>query len=198
MNQYIIAVIGFLGFGTLLGSLEIVSRKFSLKSELIRRISHVSAALFTIFFSFYLPAYLLLTILGIFSVIMFMSRLLKVFNHIHAVSRPTIGEELLPLGFIAAYLIANGDSTIFVPSILIVGLADPITGIVMQKYKKHFFGILAFTLVSILLLMLFSQVPFWMTIIIAIIVSLVERISSYGIDNLSIPVAMALLLLYIK
>lgn len=198
MNEYIIATIGFLGFGTLLGSLEVLSRKFSLQSELIRRISHISAALFTIFFSFYLPAYLLLTIFGLFAIIMFVSRLLKVFNHIHAVSRPTIGEELLPLGFIAAYLIANGDSTIFVPSILIVGIADPITGIVMQKYKRHSFGIVTFALISILLLMLLTQIPIWIAIIIAIVVSLVERISSYGTDNLSIPVTVALLLLYIK
>jgi len=198
MNQYIIATIGFLGFGTLLGSLEVLSRKFSLPPELIRRISHISGALFTIFFSFYLSAYLLLAILGIFTIIMFISRLLKVFNHIHAVSRPTIGEELLPIGFIAAYLISNGNSTIFVPSILIVGVADPITGIVMQKYKKHSLGILVFALVSIPLLMLFSQAPIWMSIMIAVVVSLVERISSYGTDNLSIPVSVALLLLYIK
>lgn len=198
MNQYIIAAIGFLGFGTVLGSLEVLSRKFSLPPELLRRISHVSGALFTIFFSFYLPANLLLTMLGTFTIIMFISRLLKVFNHIHAVTRPTIGEELLPLGFIAAYLISSGNSTIFVSSILIVGLADPITGIVMQKYKNHLFGILVFAFVSTLLLLLFSQIPIWIAIMIAIAVSLVERISSYGIDNLSIPITVALLLLYIQ
>lgn len=197
MNQYSIAIIGFLGFGILLASLEILSRKFSLSSEWVRRIPHICAALFTIFFSFYLPPILLLSILGTFCFIMFLSRRLKILKHIHGVSRRTIGEELLPLGFMGAYLIANGDSRIFVSSVLLVGIADPVAGVIMEKYKKHLLGILAFALVSFLLLVLFTHVAWWIAIVIALILSIVERISSHGTDNLSIPIAAALLLLYI-
>lgn len=198
MSNYIIAAITFVSFGLLLVSLELLTRKFSLSPEWIRRISHVSAALFTVFFSFYLNSALFIGILGIFSIIMFISRLLKIFNHIHGVSRPTIGEELLPLGFIAAYLITNGNSKIFVPSILVVGIADPVTGIVMERYKKHFLGILAFIFTSFLVLVFFSHTPPWIAILIAVIVSLIERISSYGTDNLSIPIAVSLLLVFIQ
>jgi len=197
MNQYIIALVGFLSFSIFLAVLELTSRKFSLSAEWVRRIPHVCAALFTIFLSFYLSPFILLSLLGIFFLIMLTSRKLKIFKHIHEVSRKTIGEELLPIGFIGAYIIAHGDSRIFVPSLLLVGLADPIAGVIMEKYKKHILGLAAFALTSFLLLILFTQIPLWIVFVIVLIVSLVERISSYGTDNLSIPLTAALLLLFL-
>lgn len=129
---------------------------------------------------------------------MLTSRILKIFNHIHAVSRKTFGEELLPIGFIAAYLISRGQAEIFVPSILVIGLADPITGIVMQKWRKHSLGILTFVLVAIPIILLFAQTSLMTTFFIAVCVATIERVSPYGTDNLSIPTAMALLLSSIK
>lgn len=198
MNQYSLSLIGFFSFAILLIIIEILSRRFKLPAEWIRRVSHLLAALFTVYLSFYLDSSFLLTILAIFSVVIFTSRLLKIFNHIHAVSRPTIGEELLPIGFIAAYLISNGQSTIFIPSILVVGIADPITGIMMQKWKKHFWGIVIFTVVTVVIVLLFTNSTLITASIIAFSVALVERISPYGTDNLSIPAITALLLSTVK
>lgn len=198
MNQYVIAIIGFLSFGIFLVILEILARRYKLSSEWVRRISHIFAALFTIYFSFHLESFFLLTTLAIFSVVMLTSRVLKIFNHIHAVSRTTIGEELLPIGFIAAYLISSGKIEIFVPSILVIGFADPITGIVMQKWGKHSLGILTFVIVTIPILLLFTNASLIATIVITLCVAVIERISPYGTDNLSIPTATALLLSSIK
>lgn len=197
MNQYLIAIIGFLGYGMLLGTLEVLSRRFSLPAEYIRRISHVFAAIFVAFFSLYLSAPFLLIILSVFILIMLLSRSLKIFNHIHSVARQTIGEELLPLGFIAAYLISNGETAKFIPTVLIVGLADPITGVVVQKYKNNTFGILAFLIVTITILFLSSQLSPLNIILVSLLVAITERFSPYGSDNLSIPVLTALLLRYI-
>lgn len=197
MNQYLIAVIGFLSYGTLLGSLEVLSRRFSLPAEYIRRISHIFAAIFVAFFSLYLSAPFLLFILSIFVLIMSLSRFLKIFNHIHSVARTTIGEELLPLGFIAAYLISNGETAKFIPAVLVVGLADPATGIILQRYKNNILGILAFMVVTIPILLLFSQISPMSIIFISLFIAIIERLSPYGTDNLSIPVLTALLLRYI-
>ena len=197
MNQYLIATIGFLSYGTLLGILEVLSRRFSLPAEYIRRISHISAAIFVAFFSLYLSAPFLLIILTIFILIMLLSRFLKIFNHIHSVARRTIGEELLPLGFIATYLISNGETAIFIPAVLVVGLADPITGIVVQKYKNNVFGIFTFMVVTIAILLLSSKLSPLAIIVISLLVAITERLSPYGSDNLSIPVLTTLLLRYI-
>ncbi len=198
MNQYVIAIIGFLSFGVFLVILEILSRKYKLSSEWVRRISHIFAALFTVYFSFHLEPFFLLATLAIFSVVMFASRLLKIFNHIHDVSRTTIGEELLPIGFIAAYLISRGQMGIFIPSILVIGFADPITGVVMQKWGKHASGILTFVIVTIPIILIFAHASLMTTLIIALYVAVIERISPYGTDNLSIPTTTALLLSSIK
>lgn len=197
MNQYLIATIGFLSYGTLLGILEVLSRRFSLPAEHIRRISHVLAAIFVAFFSLYLSAPFLLSVLGIFILVMLLSRFLKIFNHIHSVSRRTIGEELLPLGFIVAYLISNGETAKFIPAVLVVGLADPITGVAVQRYKNNAFGILIFLTVTIPILFLASQLPPLAIILVSLLVAITERFSPYGSDNLSIPVLTALLLRYI-
>lgn len=194
MNQYVIAIIGFLSFGIFLVTLEILSRRYKLSSEWVRRISHIFASLFTIYFSFHLESFFLLTTLAIFSIVMLTSRILKIFNHIHAVSRKTFGEELLPIGFIAAYLISRGQIEIFIPSILVIGFADPITGMVMQKWKKNSLGILTFVVITIPLILLFAHTSLMTTFIIAVCVAIIERVSPYGTDNLSIPTTMALLL----
>lgn len=198
MNQYVIAITGFLSFGIFLVTLEILSKKYKLSSEWVRRISHIFAALFTVYFSFHLESLFLLTALVIFSAVMFISRILKIFNHIHGVSRPTIGEELLPIGFIAAYLISRGQMAVFIPTMFVIGLADPITGIVMQKWGKHSLGILTFVVVAIPIILLFAHVSLITTIIIALCIAIIERVSPYGTDNLFIPTAMALLLSSIK
>lgn len=197
MNQYLIAILGFLSYGTLLGILEILSRRFSLPSENIRRISHVLAAIFVAFFSLYLSAPFLLFVLSIFILVMILSRFLKIFNHIHAVARRTIGEELLPLGFIAAYLISNGETAKFIPAVLVVGLADPITGVVVQKYKNNVLGVFTFLIVTVVILLLSSKISPLSIILVSLLVAITERLSPYGSDNLSIPVFTALLLRYI-
>lgn len=194
INEYLIFVIGFIGFAGFLGIIETVSRRLSLKPEFTRRISHTFAAVFTAFFSLHLSATFLLIGLGIFSIIMFLSRILKIFRHIHGVSRFTIGEELLPIGFIIGYIIAKGENSIFIPAVLIVGIADPFAGLVLSKYKNHILRILAFAISAFLILLTFSNISISQAISIAVIVSLVEKISPYGTDNLSIPVSTAFLL----
>lgn len=197
MNQYLIALVGFFSYGILLAILEVLSRRLSLPAEYIRRISHIFAAIFVAFFSLYLSAPFLLTILSIFILIMLLSHSLKIFNHIHSVDRMTIGEELLPLGFIAAYLISNGETAKFIPAVLVVGFADPVTGVILQKYKNNMLGILAFMIITATILLISSQISFISIILISLLVAIVERFSPYGSDNLSIPVFTALLLRYI-
>lgn len=180
-------------FGGLLIVVEGLSRKFSLSPELMRRLSHISAALFTSYFSLYLSAPFLLTTLGIFSIVMFSSKHLKILSHIHAVSRATVGEILLPLGFIASYLIAGGHQNIYIPAFLIVGIADPITGIIMEKYNNQIIGIFIFVFITIFILSFFN-ISLIYIVIVALITAFVERVSGYGTDNLTIPIAVALLL----
>lgn len=193
MDDFLIALIGLLGYGVILLSLETLTRRLDWTAENMRRISHASAAFFAALLSLYLSAPVFVGIVALFVPIMWFSRSRRLLRHIHEVSRPTIGEELLSIGIVVAYIIAGGETKIFVPAILILGIADPLTGIVMQKFKNHVLGYLVFTIVATVVLMFFS-IPFFTALLIAGLVAAVERASPYGSDNLTIPVAVALAL----
>lgn len=196
MNDLSLALTGFFGYALVLIGLEVFARKLKISPEYVRRLSHVSAAIFAAIIGSLLSAPIFLAIVALFIPIMWFSRSKHIFNHIHGVSRPTIGEELLPLGIIAAYLIAGGRAEIFVPAVLVVGLADPLTGIIIQELKSHILGFLVFLIVATIIISFFS-VPLLAVLLIAAVTAAVERISPYGSDNLTIPVVVALALRFL-
>jgi hypothetical protein len=197
MNQLTLAILGIVGVGTLLLIIEILSRKHRFRPEVVRRVSHLLSTLVALFFSYVLDGIFFSATLFLFVVIMYVSRRYHVLTHIHAVTRKTAGEELLPLGFIAAYLIAGGPGMALTTSLLIIGLADPITGFVMERYQKHPLGFASFTFITLLLLLILTPLSFHKVLFFALVVALVERVSDYGIDNFSVPVTASLLLTYL-
>lgn len=194
MHDLTWALTGFFGYAAVLASLELLSRRLKLSPEYVRRLSHASAAIFAAVMGSQLSAPIFLAIVAIFIPIMLLSRKKHVLKHIHGVSRPTIGEELLPVGIIVAYLIAGGEAAIFVPAVLVVGIADPLTGIAIQELKSNFIGYLVFLIVAAVIIAIFSSVSLIAAFIIAAIVAGIERLSPYGSDNLTIPLAASLAL----
>lgn len=197
INEFILTITGASLCICVFVCLEQLHRKRNFSPELLRRGAHVISSLVASIFSLFLSPLFFITALCSFFLFMVVSRRKKVFNHIHKVSRRTIGEELLPLGFITSYLIANGHQNIYIPAFLIVGCVDPLTGIIMEKYKKHIFGIVIFVILTIFIL-LFFKIPLIDILIVAIVTAVVERISGFGTDNLTIPVTVTLLLLLVK
>lgn len=193
MNNLFLALVGFFGYAIVLIGLEVLSRRLKLSPEYVRRFSHASAAIFAAVIGSVLSGPIFLGVVALFIPIMWFSHSRHIFNHIHSVSRPTIGEELLPVGIIAAYLIAGGKTEIFVPAVLVVGLADPLTGIVIQELKNHILGYLVFVIVAAAIISLFS-VPLFVALLIAAVSAGVERLSPYGSDNFTIPLTTALAL----
>lgn len=193
MNNLSLALVGFFGYGILLVGLELLARRLKLSPEYVRRLSHGFAAIFAAVIGSVLSGPIFLGVVALFIPIMWFSRSRHIFNHIHGVSRPTIGEELLPIGIIAAYLIAGGKAEIFVPAVLVVGLADPLAGIVIQEFKNHIVAFLIFVIVATVLISLFS-VSIVTALLIAVVAAGIERLSPYGSDNLTIPLVVALAL----
>lgn len=196
MSHVIISLCAFIGYSILLIILEILSRRYKVSPEWLRRCTHISGALFVLGLYFIVPSTHLLTLVAVFAAVMFFSHRLHIMKHIHDVSRKTIGEELLPLGFIAAFVISKGQAAIFLPSLLSVGIADPIGGIMVQVYKSHLLRSSVFALVTFLILTLFSNQSVVISGIITVVLTLVERSSPYGTDNLTIPVVASIALNY--
>lgn len=196
MNNFLVGIIYSTLFLLLLILIEYVTRKKNLNKELTRKIAHILSGLFGIAIAFVLNKWIFITFAMIFFVIISISYGIKFFSSIHNVKRKTFGELFLPLGILAAYIFSNGATPNFVASVLILALSDPLAGVVGAITKrKLIFGSTSFFISSlVILLIVFTGTPFSLLILIAASITLVEGFSSFGTDNLTIPLVSSLLL----
>lgn len=196
MSNFFIGVVNSTIFLILLVLIEYVTRRKNLNKELTRKIAHILSGLFGVVMAFVLSKWIFVTFALIFFVIISTSYGVKFFSSIHNVKRKTYGELLLPLGILGAYIFSNGATLHFVASVLILALADPLAGAVGAITKrKYILGSASFFVCSLaILLLVFAGTPFPLLMFIAAVITLVEGFSSFGTDNLTIPLAGSFLL----
>ncbi|KKQ53148.1 hypothetical protein A2865_02545 [Candidatus Woesebacteria bacterium RIFCSPHIGHO2_01_FULL_39_17] len=196
MNSYLTGLIYSSVFLLILLFLEYITRRNNFDKELTRRIAHILSGLFGAIMGSILEPPVFITFVLVFLVIISLSYGVKFFSSIHNVKRKTYGEIFLPLGILIAYLLANGSMTNYLASVLILAISDPLAGIIGDiSNKKLTYGSVVFFVSTLsVLLVIFKFEQFVFVVSIALIVTLVERISSYGTDNLTIPLASSLLL----
>lgn len=164
-----------------------------LNKEYTRKFAHVAGGLFAIAMAAVLERNSFIVLAGISTLVMVLSYQKNLFTFIHGVNRPTIGEVLFPLGILAAYIIASSFHVFYV-SVLILTISDTLGGLTTQFVRNiHWPGSIVFFFSSLLVLLFFYDFAITL-IIIAIIITVVEKISIRGTDNLTIPSVSALIL----
>lgn len=178
-------------FILLLVLLELLTRKKNYPRELSRKTAHILAGLFAITMAFVLEFRVFIIITCLFTIFILLSYKASLLQSIHGVQRTTVGEIFFPLGILAGYIIADGSMPVYLASVLILTISDTLAGIIDTAVTSFlvFFGS-AF----IILVFIFSSQPILFLAAIAFILTLVEKISPFGIDNLSIPLIATLLL----
>jgi phytol kinase len=167
------------------------------RSEATRRVAHVVACLFGLLVYFTFPLPVVVGIALLFAAAMLLSRWRHVLTSIHSTRRRSLGEVYLPLGIAIPALLGGGHDGLFVTSVLVLGLADVaagVTGDLLRSPRKTWWGTLAFAVVAAIVVLACGWGPV-VAAIVGVLVSLVERVSSRGTDNLSIPFATSVLLL---
>ncbi len=181
-------------------AVEYVRRRFKLNAEITRRFAHISAGTCSVIYFQLLPSPHFLILTAISLIVVIFSQRFGWFTSIHEVKRRTYGEIFLPLGALTTWGISLGDPKIYIPSILVLTFADTAAGFVSNFYKeqrKMIRGSLVFFLIALaILLATGSSLP--EALVFALILTAVERFSPYGTDNLTVPAAAALLLLFLK
>tara|TARA_B100000470_G_C19594960_1_gene303939 strand:- start:127 stop:627 length:501 start_codon:yes stop_codon:yes gene_type:complete len=141
---------------------------------------------------------------GLFIVLFVLSRNFGIFSSIHEVSRKTIGEFSMAagVGISAAVLLPSGIIA-FVYGMLILSFADTSANIIGSKWKiwefkimsqsKSIGGSIAFFLCSIMISYFTAHyvgldIKLDMLLIFCLILTLIEAVHIFGLDNLSIPV----------
>lgn len=176
--------------------IEYLTRKNNFNKELTRKLDHLLSGLFAIFMGLSLEAPVFLAFVFIFFIIIFLSYKINFFSSIHNVKRKTYGELLLPLGIFTAFIFANGPTPIYIASVLIMAISDPLSGIIGSMFQRNYpCGSLFFFISALLiLLIIFQNEKIFSLALIALVITLAERVSPLGTDNLTVPLVSTLLL----
>jgi phytol kinase len=191
-------------FSTLFISLEIVKRKKLLLVDSTRRIAHVFSALIAFTFPYYLKIEYIVFLCILFLLKLTISKHKKILGSIHGVVRKTWGELFFPIGVgIVAILTLPLYVELYQISILLLGLADTAANIIGTYYpyhsllifrnKKTYSGSLAFAIVAVIIFIAFGINPV-VAVVFGAVLSVIEVLSPYGTDNLTVPLFTAVLL----
>ena len=196
MSNYLYSLIYSIIFLLLLLIIELISRKHNLNRELTRKTAHILSGLFGAAMGLILSSFAFITLTLMFLLIISLSYFYKFFSSIHDVKRKTYGEIFLPLGILITYLLAPGSPKNFLASILILAISDPLAGLTGDFSKNNILyrSITFFVATITILLLVFQSEQIIFLIIVAFILTFIENISSYGTDNITIPITSILLL----
>lgn len=200
--------------GLVLFASEYLWRKKVVKGERARKFIHILAGVWMAFWPFYIP-FDAIFMLGCFSfVLLLYSRFTNLFHAIYAVKRTTYGELFFAFAIIICAYIGK-EPWIFASSILLLALADGGAAVVGRfwgannQYKVFgsgnliksvsgttAFAVLAYVSVAIGVVvggqdvLAANKLVF---LILPIVLTIVENVSPYGLDNLATPLVATIL-----
>jgi phytol kinase len=183
---------------------EFLKRKFSLSTTHTRRVIHIGTAVVAGLAPLFVSKGEIVLVSIIFALLLFIGRSKHLFSAIHTVDRHTFGEVYLPLGVaVSALLFLPLHVEAFQFGIFIMGLSDAVGGLVGEKFgkraimifgnKKTVEGSATFFAVSLLLTVIFAPLVSSRIFLVSAILTLVELVFVYGLDNLVLPIMGALL-----
>lgn len=195
---------------------ELLWRTKRLEVEISRKIVHIGTGIIVASWPYYLDwTTIQLLSLALLAVVI-VSYKLRIFQSIHAIERLTIGEVLYPVGIGICALLSPAP-WVFTVAVLHLTLADGLAAIIGLKYgKKNRYMLIShgkslagsgtFFLVSFLLLTVSSFVidehalphMYGLFLLSAFILTLVENISWYGLDDVTVPIAVIVILTQIS
>lgn len=200
------------GILALLVTTEILWRTNRIDVEVSRKIVHMGAGVIIAFW----PLYISWTAIQLMSLVLLLvvlvSYKLNVFQSIHAVDRLTKGEILFPIG-IGICALLEPAPWIFTAAILHLALADGLAAIVGVKYGKKtrytllshgksligsatFFAVSLVILTSSMFFISHDTTPALLGWFVwsALALTLIENISWYGLDDVTVPVSVIIIL----
>lgn len=200
MSPTIIVTLATVGLGTVFLALELLVRRGIASPELTRRGAHIVACGYGIGIHSVLEVWVFVAIATSFVVLMTVSKVWRVLRSIHDTRRITWGEAYLPAGLAVAALICGDDARAFVVATLIVGLADPAAGLSGQlrhATQKTHLGTAVFVAVA-LAVCLAARYGLVLSVVAAVALAAVERVSGRGSDNFTVAVGAALMLVALE
>ena len=195
-------------FCLLVGS-ELYWRKHRVHGELSRKFVHITVGSFVATWPFFVGWGQIQLLSLAFLIVVSVSKYLKVFQAIHSVQRPTWGELFFALA-VGLTTLVHQNKYLFAAALLHMSLADGLAAIVGTRYgqrstyhlaghAKSLAGTATFIIVSLVILAVYGLVAGvtlqpYVSLAIAFSTAAVENIGVLGLDNLLVPLLVALTL----
>ena len=203
-----------LGIGLILIIAESLYTHKKVSIEFSRKLVHIAVGAFVAYWPWVLSWWQIRSIGILFVIGVLVSRHFKIFQSIHNVKRTSVGEVAFAMGIILATFIARTNWQ-FSLAVLMMAVADGLAALVGSRYikvkgqhytifgcTKTWAGSLTFFVASVAILW---SVTHWLVgpangdllyaaiIPIALLLTVIEAFSAYGVDNISVPLAAILL-----
>ncbi|HSX45935.1 MAG TPA: hypothetical protein VLG27_02940 [Candidatus Saccharimonadia bacterium] len=188
---------------------EIWWRKRRTHGEFSRKFVHVTVGSFVAFWPFFLSWRTVEWLSLAFVVVVLISKALNIFTAIHSVQRLTWGELCFALS-VGTVAFATHDKWIYMASLLQMSIADGLAAVVgvrfgrsntytILKRTKSMVGTLTFFVASVIILTVYKKysgdhLTTQFIIGLSVLASLLENVSINGLDNLFVPLVVALFL----
>ena len=201
------AAIAFIG---LLAATEYVTRRWSLRPELGRKLAHVSCGVVAAALPLVLPFPAIVALAAVFVPFMLVSRHLGLFPLVHSAERSTFGEIYFPMGvLLAAVLVPHRVEYAF--GVLVLAIADALASLWGQRFGRRtyrllsasktyvgsaifFVTVIALGVIAVLALGEPPGRSILAVLFIAIVTTLVEASLGGGADNVILPISAAAIL----
>lgn len=192
----------------LIGGVELVKRKLSLTANVSRRITHIGAALIAAISPLFLSQQVIVIACLLFAALVFFGRKTTFLSSIHGVERKSFGDVFLPLGeALSAIVFLPHSIAAFQFGVLVMGISDAFAGLGGEKFGRHKVqlfgntksveGSAIFFICTLILTLFFVPVFGYQLITIAAVLTIVEFLSIYGLDNLVLPTLGAFLIQFL-
>jgi phytol kinase len=189
----------------LLGSVELLERRWRPDPEIPRKLAHVGAGGIACCAPLLVTTHwAMLFLTGSFALVLLTARRLGLLGSLHG--RAGAGDVVYPAGVYAAFVLAGGDALLFQLSVLVLALADPAAALVGRRFGRVRYRLAGVTR-SLEGSLGFAATAFAVTVLaltasgrlgaaaallcasaVAVIVASLEAASPPGLDNLAVPV----------
>jgi phytol kinase len=198
----------FLAVFLLLVGSELWWRRHSVHGEFSRKFVHITVGTLVAFWPFFLSWNQIRLLSLAFLIVISVSKHFSLFRVIHAVQRPTGGELYFALA-VGVVTLVTQDKWIYLAAVAQMSLADGLAAVMGTRYGKQSYlvfghtksviGTLTFFTVSLAILIAYAQLvgvhlsPLFIAVT-AALAALIENLGVRGLDNLLVPLFIAVLL----
>jgi phytol kinase len=190
----------------LLVLVEVLKRKSFISNDLSRRLAHIGAGTINIVAPLFVSQLAIIIVNIIFAGLLLISRNSSYFSSIQTTNRKTYGDVYFPLGIIVTAVVLLPDNvTAFQYGVAIMGISDALAGFVGERWgrktvpifnnPKTLLGAIVFYVSSLVITLIFVPQFLPVVFILPLILTVVEFLLVFGLDNLVLPIVAGLLFL---